>query len=61
MANDFEFMQLLRGYRRGLISDSTFEQEVAAMGKGPEATTNGSTANANGFKARSARSTQTNT
>src|ERR1700740_2468704 len=50
MASDFEFTQLLRAYRRGVISEAVFEQEVAAMGKGSEAT-NGSTANVRGFKA----------
>jgi hypothetical protein len=51
MANDFAFTQLLRAYRRGVISEAVFEQEVAAMGNGSQATINGSTANANGFKA----------
>ena len=51
MANDFEFTQLLRAYRRGVISEAVFEQEVAAMGNGSQAIINGSTANANGFKA----------
>jgi len=51
MASDFEFTQLLRAYRRGVINEAVFEQEVTAMGSGSQATTNGSTANANGFKA----------
>src|SRR5215831_645753 len=51
MANDFAFTQLLRAYRRGVISEAVFEQEVAAMGDGFQATINGSTADANGFKA----------
>ena len=51
MASDFEFTQLLRAYRRGVISEATFEQEVAAMQNASEATTNGSTANPNGFRA----------
>jgi len=51
MARDFEFTQLLRAYRRGVISDAAFEQEVAAMGNGAQTTINGSTARANGFKA----------
>ena len=50
MASDFEFTQLLRAYRGGVISEAAFEQEVAAMGNASEATTNGSTANASGFK-----------
>jgi Mn-containing catalase len=50
MANDFEFTQLLRAYRRRVISEASFEREVAAMGKGSEATTNGNITNASGFK-----------
>jgi hypothetical protein len=51
MANDFEFTQLLRAYRRGTISEALFEQEVAAMRSPSEATTNGRTANTKGFNA----------
>jgi hypothetical protein len=51
MASDFEFTQLLRAYRRGVISEAAFEQEVAAMVNTSEATSNGSTANPSGFKA----------
>jgi hypothetical protein len=51
MASDFEFTQLLRAYRRGVISEAAFEQEVANMRNASEATTNGSTSNASGFKA----------
>lgn len=51
MANDFEFTQLLRAYRRGVISEAAFEQEVAAMGAGSEATVNGTSTKVNGFKA----------
>jgi len=36
MANDLEFTQLLRAYRRGVISEAVFEQEVAAMGNGSQ-------------------------
>jgi hypothetical protein len=51
MATDFEFMQLLRAYRRGVISEAVFEQEVAAIGNGSQATRDKSTANARGFNA----------
>src|SRR6516165_1980225 len=51
MASDFEFKQLLRAYRRGVISETVFEQEVEAMDNGSAATTNRNTANAGGFKA----------
>jgi hypothetical protein len=51
MASDFEFTQLIRAYRRGVISEAAFEQELAAMGNASEATTNGTVANASGFKA----------
>jgi hypothetical protein len=51
MANDFEFTQLLRAYQRGVISEAAFEREVAAMGNGSEATTNGNTTKASGFTA----------
>ncbi len=47
MSRDFEFKQLLRAYRNGIISDATFEGEMAALENG------GSMANgsADGFKA----------
>jgi hypothetical protein len=51
MANDFEFTQLLRAYRQGVISEAVFAQEVAAMGKSSEAPANGSTTSAGGFRA----------
>jgi hypothetical protein len=51
MANDFAFTQLLRAYRRGVLSEAVFEQEVTAMVNTSESTSNGSTANPNGFKA----------
>ena len=51
MANDFEFTQLLRAYRRGVISEAAFEREVAAIGKGSDATTNGNATKDSGFKA----------
>jgi len=34
MARDFEFKQLLRAYRGGIISESTFEHEMAALENG---------------------------
>ena len=51
MANDFEFTQLLRAYRRGVISDTAFEREVAAMGNGSQAGMSAATNSAGGFKA----------
>ena len=51
MASHFEFTQLLRAYRRGVISEAVFAQEVAAMGNSSEATRNTNTDNTNGFKA----------
>ncbi len=38
MANrDFEFRQLLRAYRAGIITEETFEREVSALGNGASA------------------------
>jgi len=51
MASDFEFQQLLRAYRRGVISETVFEQEVEAMDNGSAATIDRNTVNAGGFKA----------
>jgi hypothetical protein len=51
MASDFEFMQLLRAYRRGVISEAVFEQEVAAMSNGSGAGMNAVTTSAGGFRA----------
>jgi hypothetical protein len=48
MSRDFEFKQLLRAYRSGIISQATFEAEMALLGAGAPATNgNGS----GGFKA----------
>jgi hypothetical protein len=42
MNRDFEFRQLLRAYRKGIISEATFEQEMAALeGGSGEGATNG--------------------
>ena len=51
MSYDFEFKQLLRAYRNGVISQSTFEAELAWLESG--APTNGGNGNGNGtgFKA----------
>ncbi|SRR5579875_656402 len=35
MNRDFEFRQLLRAYRKGIISEATFEREMAALEGGP--------------------------
>jgi hypothetical protein len=43
MSREFEFTQLLRAYRKGVISEKTFEQEMALLeGAGTAAATNGS-------------------
>jgi hypothetical protein len=47
MNRDFEFKQLLRAYRTGVITEETFEQEMANLENGTGATTNGS----GGFRA----------
>src|SRR6266446_270410 len=47
MSRDFEFKQLLRAYRRGIINEATFEQEMASLENGASANGNG----AGGFKA----------
>jgi hypothetical protein len=44
MSKDFEFKQLMRAYRSGIIGESTFESELANM-------ENGSGADSGGFKA----------
>jgi len=44
MSKDFEFKQLMRAYRSGIIGESTFESELANM-------ENGSGAGSGGFKA----------
>jgi hypothetical protein len=47
MNRDFEFKQLLRAYRAGIISEGTFETEMAALENGATAGSNGS----HGFRA----------
>jgi len=37
MNRDFEFRQLLRAYRNGIISEATFEQEVSVLERGVRA------------------------
>ncbi len=49
MNRDFEFKQLLRAYRAGIISEKTFETEMAALEHGQGA--NGSNGTAGGFRA----------
>jgi hypothetical protein len=49
MNKDFEFKQLLRAYRNGIISEATFESELACM-EG-EAHANGNGNRVDGFKA----------
>jgi hypothetical protein len=48
MSRDFEFKQLLRAYRKGIISQATFEAEMASFEAGAP-TTNGN--GSGGFKA----------
>jgi hypothetical protein len=50
MSRDFEFKQLLRAYRSGVISQSTFEAEMALL-EGGTPTTNGHGNGSGGFKA----------
>jgi hypothetical protein len=47
MNRDFEFKQLLRAYRAGIITEGTFESEMSALESGSAAMSNGST----GFRA----------
>jgi hypothetical protein len=47
MNRDFEFKQLLRAYRSGIISEKMFESEMAELEKGAMAKSNG----AEGFRA----------
>ena len=46
MNRDFEFSQLLRAYRRGIITEATFESEMAELERGAGA--NGSGFSVNG-------------
>jgi hypothetical protein len=48
MSRDFEFKALLRAYRNGIISESTFDSELAALERGGAA---GNGHGAGGFKA----------
>jgi len=47
MSREFEFTQLLRAYRRGIISEKAFEEEMAHL----EGAGNGAAANGGGFTA----------
>ena len=50
MSRDFEFKQLLRAYRSGIISQSTFEGEMAWLEAGTPTNGNGhNRANGNGY------------
>jgi hypothetical protein len=49
MSRDFEFKQLLRAYRSGIISQATFEGEMAWLEAGAPTTANGN--GSGGFKA----------
>jgi hypothetical protein len=50
MNRDFEFRQLLRAYRSGVITEETFEQEMASLETGASEMTNGANG-AGGFRA----------
>ena len=41
MNRDFEFRQLLRAYRNGIINESTFERELAELERGVSASNGG--------------------
>jgi hypothetical protein len=41
MSRDFEFKQLLRAYRKGIISEATFEHEMAQLEGGAASAANG--------------------
>lgn len=47
MGRDFEFKQLLRAYRNGIIDEATFEKEMAGL----EGKSSGASANGGGFRA----------
>jgi hypothetical protein len=49
MSRDFEFKQLLRAYRSGIISEATFEGEMKCLESGEM--TNGNGNGMGGFKA----------
>jgi Mn-containing catalase len=49
MNRDFEFSQLLRAYRRGIISESTFEREMAELERGTGVDGGGFTANGKSY------------
>ena len=48
MNRDFEFKQLLRAYRAGIINEKTFEAEMAEIEHGANA--NGGNGTAGGFR-----------
>ncbi len=50
MSRDFEFTQLLHAYRKGIISQATFEAEMALLGAGTPTTTGNGNGSAS-FKA----------
>jgi hypothetical protein len=50
MNRDFEFRQILRAYRNGIISEATFEAEMGALERGAP-TANGGGMSGAGFKA----------
>lgn len=50
MSRDFEFKQLLRAYRSGIISQATFESEMECLESGMSTTANGN-GNGAGFNA----------
>src|ERR1700694_4954023 len=49
MNRDFEFSQLLRAYRRGIISEPAFEREMAELERGASVNGGGFTANGKSY------------
>ena len=49
MKQDFEFSQLLRAYRRGIISEALFEREMAELEHGVGANGGGFSANGKNY------------
>ena len=41
MSQDFQFKQILRAYRMGIISEATLEQEMRVLENGAQASSNG--------------------
>ena len=44
MSRDFQFKQILRAYRMGIISEATLEQEMKVLENGAQGSSNGNSA-----------------